>query len=229
MSGRKSAVASMTPRHFAYLGLMHMLGALAVGAIVNFALTTVIYKNIEYPIMTWPPPFTNILVGEAAVTILLQTTLTWILDGLAVAVGVRKGLVAPLRLPQNPHPWIEWFVGRDDVSKYGSGRKKSIRHAVKFHGKRIGAMILATFVVFGLVTIVLLAWTKASGSGNDVCSMGGDGDAWTRPRGYGFATGITTLLMNYIALIYQGEAFIQGSSLNSGKEKMENEKHVIMK
>ncbi|CAO3570026.1 unnamed protein product [Mortierella alpina] len=225
MAGRKSAVDSITPRHIVYLGLMHMLGAMVLDGIINFALATAMYRNTKDPIMIWPLP--NTLAGEAAVTIILQTTLTWILDRLAVAADLKKGLVAPLRMPRNPHPWIEWFVGLDDVPMYSSGRKERLRHAVRFHGKRIGVMILVTFVVFWPVTIALLTWMRASGIGKDFSPLGGDFNAWPFPeifKGvYGFATGITTPFVSYIALIYQGETWIRVSSLDSEEDEEEED------
>ncbi|KAF9298851.1 hypothetical protein BGZ91_010047, partial [Linnemannia elongata] len=55
------------------------------------------YKNNKNPVYIWPLP--NTLAGDMAVTIIIQQTLTWILDRLAVRGDLKKGLVAPLRMP----------------------------------------------------------------------------------------------------------------------------------
>ncbi|KAG0213146.1 hypothetical protein BGX28_004972, partial [Mortierella sp. GBA30] len=221
MSGRKSAVDSLTPKHVAYLGLMHMFGAMVLDGIINFALATAMYKNTSNPVMIWVLP--NTLAGEAAVTIIIQTTLTWILDRLAVAGDLKKGLVAPLRMPRNPHPWFEWFVGLDDVPVYAATHKKRIRHALEFHGKRIVVLILMTFLVFWPLTIGMLTWMRGNGIGKDPSPLSGDFNAWPFPeifKGvFGFATGIITPFVSYIALIYQGETLIRVSSFDSDQEE----------
>ncbi|KAF9921735.1 hypothetical protein FBU30_008202 [Linnemannia zychae] len=223
----RTATDSLTTRHIAYLGLMHMLGAMVLDGIINFALATAMYKGTKNPVMIWPLP--NTLAGEAAVTIIIQTTLTWFLDRLAVAGDLNKGLVAPLRMPQNVHPWIEWFVGlkelqeaRTKQSRYGKdmlSRKEQILQQVKFHGKRIGVMIVVTFLVFWPLTIGVLTELRRKGIGKDFSQLGGDFNVWPFPeifKGiYGFATGITTPFVSYIALIYQGETMIRLQSLES--------------
>lgn len=228
----RTAVDSLTPRHIAYLGIMHMLGAMVLDGVINFALATAMYKGTTKPVMIWPLP--NTLAGEAAVTIIIQTTLTWILDRLAVAGDLKKGLVAPLRIPRNVHPWIEWFVGLEELQEararerqlYGKsssgaivGRKERALQLVKFHGKRIGVMIVVTFLVFWPLTIGVLTGLRSQGVGKDFSPLGGDFNIWPFPeifKGiYGFATGITTPFVSYIALIYQGETMIRLQSLES--------------
>ncbi|KAG9066371.1 hypothetical protein KI688_001595 [Linnemannia hyalina] len=222
----RTATDSLTSRHIAYLGLMHMLGAMVLDGVINFALATAMYKGTSNPVMIWPLP--NTLAGEAAVTIIIQTTLTWILDRLAVAGDLKKGLVAPLRMPRNAHPWIQWFVGLDELqearskqryNKAAAGRKEQILQQFKFHGKRIGVMIVVTFLVFWPLTIGVLSALRNQGVGKDFSQLGGDFNVWPFPeifKGiYGFATGITTPFVSYIALIYQGETMIRLQSLES--------------
>ncbi|KAF9547757.1 hypothetical protein EC957_007922 [Mortierella hygrophila] len=62
------------------------------------------YKGTSDSIMIWPLPNTH--AGEAVVTIIIQSTLTWILDRLAGAGDLKKGLVAPLQMPRDAHPCI---------------------------------------------------------------------------------------------------------------------------
>ncbi|KAG0347893.1 hypothetical protein BG004_006612 [Podila humilis] len=239
MSGPKDPVDGLTTRHVLYLVFMHMIGAMILDGSINFGLATAMYKGTKDPISIWPLP--NTLAGDAAVTIIIQTTLTWILDRLAVGGDLKKGLVAPLRMPINAKPWLRWFIGLDELksfqqsSKSGGGgggggggtsgatvgtgavpgvphyysRKEKVLFLLAFHGKRIAVMIVATFIVFWPITIGILTGLRNQGIGRDHSDLGGDFNVWPMPeifKGiYGFAVGITTPFVSYVALIYQGE------------------------
>ncbi|KAG0269741.1 hypothetical protein BGZ95_001956 [Linnemannia exigua] len=195
----RTATDSLTSRHIAYLGIMHMLGAMVLDGVINFALATAMYKGTSNPVMIWPLP--NTLAGEAAVTIIIQTTLTWFLDRLAVAGDLKKGLVAPLRMPRNAHPWIEWFVGLEELQEARSKQRYSGKEAASRKQQLL---------------------QQRQGVGKDFSQLGGDFNVWPFPeifKGiYGFATGITTPFVSYIALIYQGETMIRLQSLESESE-----------
>ncbi|GJJ77812.1 hypothetical protein EMPS_10171 [Entomortierella parvispora] len=243
MASRAGTAASdsLTPRHVAYLGLMHMLGAMVLDGVINFGLTTLMYKGTKSPVMLWSLP--NTLAGDAFMTIVIQTTLTWFLDRLAVAADLKKGLVTPLRMPRDAHPWIEWFVGleqgrRVDYTVGGMGmsqnksRKEQFIKGFKFHGQRIGVIIVATLIVFWPITILILMVMRSQGIGKDDGPLGGDFNVWPFPqifKGiYGFATGIITPFVSYIALIYQGESMIRVSSLHSEDEDSAGEEDTMM-
>ncbi|KAF9420582.1 hypothetical protein BGZ94_009067 [Podila epigama] len=212
MSKLKDPVEGLTTRHILYLIFMHTIGAMFLDGGINFGLATAMYKNTKDPVMLWPLP--NTLAGDAAVTIIIQTTLTWILDRLAVGGDLKKGLVAPLKTPKHAKPWLRWFVGLDELHAHqsrstNSSLKDRILFNIAFHGKRILVMILATFILFWPITIGILSGLKKNGVGKDFSQLGGDFNVWPMPsifKGiYGFATGITTPFVSYIALIYHGE------------------------
>jgi len=244
MASRAGTTASdrLTPRHVAYLGLMHMLGAMVLDGVINFGLATVMYKGTKDPVSIWPLP--NTLAGDAFMTIVIQTTLTWFLDRLAVAGDLKKGLVTPLRMPRDAHPWIEWFVGLEQGRRVGyavggvigmgpsNSRKEGFMKGFKFHGQRIGVMIVATFIVFWPITIGILMAMRSQGIGKDYGPLGGDFNVWPFPeifKGiYGFATGITTPFVSYIALIFQGESMIRVNSLHSEDEDSAGEEDTMM-
>ncbi|KAF9584802.1 hypothetical protein BGW38_005117 [Lunasporangiospora selenospora] len=273
-------VEYLTPRHVAYLGLMHMLGAMLLDGIINFALGSLMFSKTKSPIMLWGP-LPNSLAADAAFTLILQTTFTWFLDRLAVRNDLKKGLVEPLSMPVNAHPWLRWFVGLDDDSAddysgnnrtgggygrvgerraysrphhnssgAGSSRGRSRRGSLlgigksdlqrfqsrgqeilRFHGKRIGVLIVASFIVFWPITMVILTVMKASGVGRDDGPLKGDFNVWPFPevfKGiYGFLTGIITPLISYIALIYEGESMIRFSSLDSEDEEEDEENEEL--
>ncbi|KAG0053674.1 hypothetical protein BGZ83_000669 [Gryganskiella cystojenkinii] len=228
----------LTPRHVAYLGLMHMLGAMVLDGVINFGLATAMYKGTKDPISLWPLP--NTLAGDAAVTIIIQITLTWILDRLAVRGDLKKGFVTPLRMPQDAHPWIEWFVGLKQGRRIdsplgtsaGHSKKDQVLRAIKFHGQRIAVMIVVTFIIFWPVTIGILSGLKSRGVGKDFGPLGGDFNVWPFPeifKGiYGFAVGMTTPFVSYIALIYEGESMIRVNSLESDDEETDGEDETMM-
>ncbi|KAF9959448.1 hypothetical protein BGZ72_009610 [Mortierella alpina] len=206
MPGPKPPVDALTTRHVVYLVIMHMIGAMILDGGINFGLATAMYKNTKDPVSLWPLP--NTLAGDAAVTIIIQQTLTWILDRLAVGGDLKKGLVAPLRMPKNASAVTRWFVGLDDVRVYKT-TKERLAHYFRFHGKRIAVLVVATFVLYWPITIGILSGLKIHGIAKDHSHRGGDFNVWPMPeifKGvYGFALGMTTPFVSYIALIYQGE------------------------
>ncbi|KAF9962361.1 hypothetical protein BGZ65_009303, partial [Modicella reniformis] len=214
MVGRKPAVQGLTTRHVCYLVIMHWIGAMILDGGINFGLATAMYKNTKHPVALWPLP--NTLAGEAAVTIILQQTLTWFLDRLAVSGDLNKGMVAPLRMPKNANGIVRWFVGLNHIEKPITLSDK-IKYTIRFHGSRIAVIILATFVLYWPITIGILSELKIHGIGKDYSDLGGDFNIWPFPeifKGvYGFAVGMTTPFVSYIALIYQGETGQPGQDL----------------
>ncbi|KAG0266535.1 hypothetical protein BG011_002025 [Mortierella polycephala] len=206
MAGPKTAVNGLTTRHVVYLVVMHMIGAMILDGGINFGLATAMYKGTSDPIFLWPLP--NTLAGDAAVTIIIQQALTWILDRLAVKGDLNKGMVAPLRMPKDASGLVRWFVGLEHVGVYKTTGEK-IGYYLNFHGKRIAVLILATFLVYWPITIGILSGLKIHGVGKDHSDLEGDFNVWPFPeifKGvYGFAVGMTTPFVSYIALIYQGE------------------------
>ncbi|KAG0201944.1 hypothetical protein BGX28_005388 [Mortierella sp. GBA30] len=206
MPGPKPAVDGLTTRHVVYLVVMHMIGAMVLDGGINFGLATAMYKNTKDPIALWPLP--NTLAGDAAVTIIIQQTLTWILDRLAVGGDLKKGLVAPLRMPKTASAVVRWFVGLDHIRVYKTPKER-IGYYLSFHGKRILVLVFATFILYWPITIGILSGLKIHGVGKDHSDRGGDFNVWPLPeifKGvYGFAVGMTTPFVSYIALIYQGE------------------------
>jgi hypothetical protein len=186
---------------------MHMIGAMILDGAINFGLATAMYKNTSDPITLWPLP--NTLAGDAAVTIIIQQALTWVLDRLAVGGDLKKGLVAPLTMPKNANAVVRWFVGLNEVRLHKKTLGEKIRYNINFHGKRIAVLIVVTFVLFWPITIGILSGLKIHGIGKDFSDLGGDFNVWPMPQifkgVYGFAVGMTTPFVSYIALIYQGE------------------------
>ncbi|KAF9172248.1 hypothetical protein BGX21_010198 [Mortierella sp. AD011] len=201
---QKTPVDAMTTRHILFLVFMHGLGAMILDGAINFGLATAMYKTTSQPVHLWN--FPNTLAGDATVTVIIQQTLTWILDQLSVRGDVKKGVVAPLRMSKNANAVLRWFVGVDSPK---FGQKKTVKEFLIFHVQRVLVLILATWVVYWPIAMGILAGLKNNGIGVDTRGAGGDFNNWPLPeifKGvYGFALGATTPFVSYVQLIYLGE------------------------
>ncbi|KAG0300917.1 hypothetical protein BGZ97_003022 [Linnemannia gamsii] len=205
MAKTKAPVSGLTTRHIVYLIFMHTIGAMILDAGINFGLATAMYKNNKNPVYIWPLP--NTLAGDIAVTIIIQQTLTWILDRLAVRGDLKKGLVAPLRMPSDAPKLVRWFVGLEDVKAAG-------RPGIAFHVKRVVAIVVASFLLYWPITIGILYGLKndhvgAVASDGAGAQAAGDFNLWPFPQifkgVYSAALGLTTPFISYVTLIYEGE------------------------
>ncbi|KAF8930632.1 hypothetical protein BGZ47_000476 [Haplosporangium gracile] len=198
----KAPVFGLTTRHIVYLIVMHTIGAMILDAGINFGLATAMYKNNKHPVYIWPLP--NSLAGDMAVTIIIQQALTWILDRLAVRGDLKKGLVAPLRMPSDASSLVRWFVGLEDVKAAG---KPGFASAFAFHFKRVVVYIVATFLLYWPITIGILYGLKSGHVG--AAHAAGEFNLWPFPQifkgVYSAALGLTTPFVSYVTLIYEGE------------------------
>ncbi|TPX69383.1 hypothetical protein SpCBS45565_g02415 [Spizellomyces sp. 'palustris'] len=93
----RALLPALTTRQVLYLLLMHSLGAGILDAGINFVIAYFMYR--DQPTYLWSLP--NTIAGDAAVTVLIQVTLTWIIDGGLVHNDVRKGVTQPILTSQN--------------------------------------------------------------------------------------------------------------------------------
>ncbi|KAG0368089.1 hypothetical protein BGX24_002953 [Mortierella sp. AD032] len=200
MTAKKAAVSGLTTRHIVYLIVMHTIGAMILDAGINFGLATAMYKNNKNAVYIWPLP--NSLAGDIAVTIIIQQALTWILDRLAVRGDLKKGLVAPLRMPSDASRVVRWFVGLEDVKAPG-------RPGFVFHFKRVVVLIVASFLLYWPITIGILYGLKNGGVGAATGDPAGEFNLWPFPQilkgVYSACLGLTTPFVSYVTLIYEGE------------------------
>ncbi|KAG9068861.1 hypothetical protein KI688_011148 [Linnemannia hyalina] len=208
----KAPVLGLTTRHIVYLIFMHTIGAMILDAGINFGLATAMYKNSKHPVYIWPLP--NSLAGDIAVTIIIQQTLTWILDRLAVRGDLKKGLVAPLRMPSDASSLVRWFVGLEDIKAAG-------KPGFAFHIKRVVVYVVATFLVYWPITIGVLYGLKSGHVGAAVAD--GEFNLWPFPQifkgVFSAALGLTTPFVSYVTLIYEGETQAASVSATAGDEE----------
>ncbi|KAJ3149589.1 hypothetical protein HDU89_003642 [Geranomyces variabilis] len=103
----------LTLRQTLYIILMHSLGAGILDAAINFVIAYAMYYNQEARLWNMP----NTIAGDAAVTVLIQGVLTWVIDGALTHQDCRKGTVAPIAL--NDHR--DYYVNDD-----GSDNQRSV-------------------------------------------------------------------------------------------------------
>ncbi|KAG0199587.1 hypothetical protein BGX33_011553 [Mortierella sp. NVP41] len=214
MTAKKAPVAKLTTRHVVYLIFMHTIGAMILDAGINFGLATAMYKNSKHHVFIWPLP--NSLAGDLAVTIIIQQALTWILDRLAVRGDLKKGLVAPLRMPKDASRVVRWFVGLEhtDLTAKWAG--------FGFHFRRIAAYVVFTFLVYWPITIGILYGLKHGGVGapaDGASADAGDFNQWPFPQilkgVYAACLGLTTPFVSYVTLIYEGETQAASAAASS--------------
>ncbi|KNC98103.1 uncharacterized protein SPPG_06512 [Spizellomyces punctatus DAOM BR117] len=104
----RALLPPLTTRQVLYLLLMHSLGAGILDAGINFVIAYFMYR--DQPTYLWKLP--NTIAGDAAVTVLIQVTLTWIIDGGLVHNDVRKGVTQPIITSHNEDTSSKWTLPR---------------------------------------------------------------------------------------------------------------------
>ncbi|KAJ3279474.1 hypothetical protein HK104_001432 [Borealophlyctis nickersoniae] len=90
---RRNIFPPLTRRQALQLLLMHSIGAGILDAIINFGVATAVFKG-QPDTRLWALP--NSIAGAAVVTVIIQETLTWVLDGGLAWGEVRKGVLLPI-------------------------------------------------------------------------------------------------------------------------------------
>ncbi|KAI8907461.1 hypothetical protein DFJ77DRAFT_475530 [Powellomyces hirtus] len=94
LSPPPSFFPALSLRQKLYILLMHSIGAGLLDAGINFALAYAMYHGKTAYL--WDLP--NTIAGDAAMTVIIQGVLTWIIDGTLTHQDCRKGVVKPIVL-----------------------------------------------------------------------------------------------------------------------------------
>jgi len=99
-----------------YIFILDGLGAALLSGGINFAVAYAMYttSSQSVPITLWQLP--NTLAGDAAVTIVLQNVITWLVELVLVNRDLASGGVAPIGFVRQPG-WkpLRWFLFLDRV------------------------------------------------------------------------------------------------------------------
>ncbi|SPO04775.1 uncharacterized protein DNG_07460 [Cephalotrichum gorgonifer] len=92
----RAATDRLTAGQAAYVFGMHGLGSLVISGGVNFGIACAMYltPDPKNPISLFRLP--NTLAGDAALTIIIQVLVTWLIEWAIVTSDLRAGKVAPL-------------------------------------------------------------------------------------------------------------------------------------
>ncbi|ORX95443.1 hypothetical protein K493DRAFT_315020 [Basidiobolus meristosporus CBS 931.73] len=99
----------LTRKHILYLAVMHSIGAGILDAGINFGIATAMYKTSDNPVQLWSLK-NNTIAGDAGVTIIIQTILTWVLDTLATNGDLKRGIITPIRGYHPKNSVFRWFL-----------------------------------------------------------------------------------------------------------------------
>lgn len=104
-------VAHMTARQGLWLLVLQCLGAAVLDFAINLLIHWAVYNNDD-PIHLWELP--NSIAGDFAVTLIVQTILTWLIGGVVAYRDLWRRTVAPLAPPLRPL-FLQRAASRDVV------------------------------------------------------------------------------------------------------------------
>ncbi|KAK3316213.1 hypothetical protein B0H66DRAFT_285084 [Apodospora peruviana] len=147
----------MTGYQFFYVFILDGLGAMILSGGINFAIAYAMYTSVDttsHQIRLFQLP--NTLAGDAAVTIILQNIITWLIELVLVNRDLAKGTVAPIGfIPQPTVRLLRWFMFLDRNTE--STTPGSFAHWFYF----LVSQILRAFIV-AVISFVLL-WAPSVG------------------------------------------------------------------
>ncbi|RNJ53109.1 hypothetical protein D7B24_002332 [Verticillium nonalfalfae] len=154
--GGKEATDKLSAHQFIYLFLLDGLGALVLSGGINFAIAYAMYttQNLtKNPIRLFQ--LRNTLAGDAALSIVLQCVITWLLEALLVNRDLRKGGIRPIGFVAEPtSASLRWLLMLDSEKPSSGGEKPSKRASVKRgaasllqQAPRVFVIILASFAL----------------------------------------------------------------------------------
>lgn len=122
---------SLHTRQGWYFIIFHIIGAIIISAAANFGVACAMYRKHSIDNITMWKLKDNTIAGDMAVTILIQTTATYVITSTMVHRDIYTGLIAPLRrpwpyllhLPSTPSPNGTKFLGTRLPSQVPAGEK----------------------------------------------------------------------------------------------------------
>ncbi|KAK5653362.1 hypothetical protein OQA88_9054 [Cercophora sp. LCS_1] len=136
----------LTPHQILYIFVLDGLGAMILSGGINLAIAYAMYTTSPPPVRLFQLP--NTLAGDAAVTIILQSIITWLVELVLVNRDLSKGSVAPLGfVPQPTTRALRWFMFLD---RREAKEEKGLGHWVKFLASQVLRAFLVAVVCFAV-------------------------------------------------------------------------------
>ncbi|OIW24403.1 hypothetical protein CONLIGDRAFT_718362 [Coniochaeta ligniaria NRRL 30616] len=157
----KTPTSSLSGHQIFYIFIIDGLGAAILSGGINFAIAYAMYTTQDtnlHPIRLFHLP--NTLAGDAAVTIIIQSLITWLIETALVARDLRTGGVSPIGfLPRPTAPFLKRLFFLDEfaagASPRGGGGGSWLRFLVE-NGLRAMATAVVGFVVLWPVSVGVL-------------------------------------------------------------------------
>jgi len=108
-SGPRDPTQRLSTHQLLYIFVINGLGGLIISGGINFAVAYGMYARTTEPIWLFQLPTT--LLGDAGVTTIIQSIITWLITVLMVNGDLRSGGVAPIgfvKVPENR--FVRWFM-----------------------------------------------------------------------------------------------------------------------
>ncbi|KAK1580368.1 uncharacterized protein LY79DRAFT_592185 [Colletotrichum navitas] len=162
----KQPADRLSGRQIFYIFGLDGIGAAVISGGINFAIAYGMYstQNVDlHPIRLFQLP--NTLAGDAAVTILIQTTVTWFIELVLVENDMKNGAVRPIDFVREPsRPLLRWLMllDRKQVTNPKSRAGSHTDHAV-----RIGLMFIISFLILWPASIGILSTIGERRAGSD--------------------------------------------------------------
>ncbi|KAK1990661.1 hypothetical protein LX36DRAFT_647539 [Colletotrichum falcatum] len=142
------------------------IGAAVISGGINFAIAYAMYsrQNVDlHPVRLFQLP--NTLAGDAVVTVLIQTTVTWFIELVLVERDMKNGAVRPIDFVREPsRPLLRWLMllGREKATR-SQGRHVSLAD----HAVRIGLLFVVSFLVLWPASVGILTTVGERRGGGD--------------------------------------------------------------
>lgn len=110
--------STVTIAQWLYIWVMQALGSAVLGGGINFAIATGMYRHNRHLVWLWKVNH-NTLAGDAAVTIFVQTIITWLLDSAMVCNDVRTRAYGIRPISMSPkalnNKFLSWYISAEGM------------------------------------------------------------------------------------------------------------------
>ncbi|KAI2628220.1 hypothetical protein GGS21DRAFT_248154 [Xylaria nigripes] len=147
----RSPSEHLTPHQFLYLFILDGVGAAAISGGINFAIAYGLYHGKgtgDNPIRLFQ--FPNTLAGDAAVTVLIQFGVTWLIEMFRVNLDLRNGVVQPFGfIPEPQWQFFRWYMFLDRQEQ--TDEIGSFMHWLRFIFSQIIRVLILVAVSFPFI------------------------------------------------------------------------------
>ncbi|UQC85488.1 uncharacterized protein CLUP02_10986 [Colletotrichum lupini] len=165
-SHQKQPTDSISGHQIFYIFGLDGIGAAFLSGGINFAIAYGMYstQNIaRNPIRLFQLP--NTLAGDAVVTMIIQTTMTWFIELFLANRDMKNGSVRPIGFIEEPsQPFMRWFMM---LNLEDTRHTKSRLSVFAEHLIRIGLIFVVSFFLLWPASVGILTVIGTRGSGND--------------------------------------------------------------